>query len=56
MTSNPGLYDYATLQPPFETYPSDATRNDVNGADADGLERFKIREICAAWGLKDGER
>jgi hypothetical protein len=33
----------------------DATRNNVNDRNSDVLERFKIREICAAWGLKDGK-
>ncbi|KAK4897558.1 hypothetical protein LTR27_004702 [Elasticomyces elasticus] len=42
---------YATTQPPLETYPGDATRNNANGTDQDVLERAKIREICEGWGL-----
>lgn len=50
MTSNPSSYDYATTEPPSETYPLGATRNNANGTDADVIERFKIREICEGWG------
>lgn len=40
---------YPTSQPPLGTYPSNASRNNSNGTDADVLERFKVREICEGW-------
>jgi len=42
---------YATTQPPLDTYPKGASRNNANGTDQDALERAKIREICEGWGL-----
>jgi hypothetical protein len=44
-------YEYTTMQPPQNTYPEDASRNNATGTDADVLERMKIREICEGWGL-----
>jgi hypothetical protein len=44
---------YKTVQPPLETWPSKASRN--NASDPHGhslaLERLKIREICEGWGM-----
>jgi len=42
---------YATTQPPPETRPEKASRNNANGTDQDALERAKIREICEGWGM-----
>jgi len=51
MSSNVGAKEdlYPTTQPPSSTYPSNASRNNATGTDADVLERFKIREICEGW-------
>ncbi|KAK4935033.1 hypothetical protein LTR10_023845 [Elasticomyces elasticus] len=44
---------YKTVQPPIETRPPNARRNNADGPldsiDTDALERFKIREICEGW-------
>ncbi|KAK4553687.1 hypothetical protein LTR86_009185 [Recurvomyces mirabilis] len=42
---------YATTQPPLDTYPDGASRNNANGTDQDLIERAKIREICEGWGV-----
>ena len=42
---------YATVQPPLDTFPDKASRNNANGTDQDALERAKVREICEGWGL-----
>lgn len=42
---------YPVTQPPLDTYPAEATRNNSNGSDQDVIERMKIREICEGWGL-----
>ena len=42
---------YATTQPPLETYPAGASRNNANGTDQDVIERAKVREICEGWGV-----
>lgn len=39
---------YPVTQPPH--WPSEASRNNATGTDADALDRFKIREICEGWG------
>ncbi|KAI9755439.1 MAG: hypothetical protein M4579_004296 [Chaenotheca gracillima] len=41
---------YVTRQPPLETWPSKASRNNANGDDSTVLDRMKIREICEGWG------
>jgi hypothetical protein len=44
---------YHTEQPPLDSYPKSALRNNSKGQDLDkeALERFKIREICEGWGV-----
>lgn len=39
---------YPVTQPPH--WPSEASRNNATGTDAEVLDRFKIREICEGWG------
>ncbi|MCJ1253217.1 hypothetical protein MMC24_001028 [Lignoscripta atroalba] len=41
---------YKTNQPPEETWPEQASRNNSTGTDGDVLERMKVREICEGWG------
>lgn len=41
---------YPTKQPPLDTYPKDASRNNATGTDAEVIDRMKIREICEGWG------
>jgi len=50
-TSQPKDDKYRTTQPPAETYPEHASRNNANGTDQDVLERMKVREICEGWGM-----
>jgi hypothetical protein len=44
-------YEYTAVQPPQDTYPKDASRNNATGTDTDVLECMKVREICEGWGL-----
>ena len=51
-TQQPSKHDlYPVTQPPLDTYPAQASRNNANGTDKDVLERMKVREICEGWGL-----
>lgn len=50
-SQHPSKYDlYPTFQPPLDTWPSEASRNNATGSDAEVLDRMKVREICEGWG------